>query len=473
MKFKNGIVLCILAGAVPCTALATNGLSLDAYGPISAGLGGAGMAFDNGMSAAMNNPATLGLMREGNHVEGGVIYLGPSVKATAATLEAESLATTFLMPQLGYGRKSGPLTYGLAIFPSGGMGAEYAADSFAAAGSGELVRSEMAVLRAVVPVAYNITSDLTVGATLDYARGGMDVKLAMTGAQFGDMVAALGGTQRAGTASGTLVSALASNMGTAIEGVNWVRFDFSDNSALTQAASGSGMGGKLGAVYKVMPELTLGATYHLKTKLGSLMAKDATLSMNMTGPMCGGAGVSCSVPITGELAVKDFAWPDMVGFGFAYQPMDGLTLVGDYKLIRWADVMSAFNIGFTPATTQANATANAIVTGGGTALDAQLFQRWNNQNVFALGAMYQLTPAVTLRGGLNLANNPIPDEYVNPIFPAILKNAYHVGAGYAWDASSDFNLAFDYAPGVEATNGSSVKSKLGGIGSQFTYAYHF
>ena len=38
-----------------------------------------------------------------------------------------------------------------------------------------------------------------------------------------------------------------------------------------------------------------------------------------------------------------------------------------------------------------------------------------------------MNDALTLRAGLNLANNPIPDQYMNPLFPAIVKN--HVTGG--------------------------------------------
>ena len=52
--------LLVLAGATP--AFATNGMNLEGYGSKSMAMGGAGMAYDTGNSAVMNNPATLGFM---------------------------------------------------------------------------------------------------------------------------------------------------------------------------------------------------------------------------------------------------------------------------------------------------------------------------------------------------------------------------------------------------------------------------
>ena len=46
----------LLAGGTP--ALATNGMNMEGYGPISTGLGGASQAIDHGTAAMAQNPAT-------------------------------------------------------------------------------------------------------------------------------------------------------------------------------------------------------------------------------------------------------------------------------------------------------------------------------------------------------------------------------------------------------------------------------
>ena len=63
------LFLCIASVMVSTTAYATNGMDLEGYGPIATGMGGASMAYDNGTAAMMNNPATLGLMPEGNRLD--------------------------------------------------------------------------------------------------------------------------------------------------------------------------------------------------------------------------------------------------------------------------------------------------------------------------------------------------------------------------------------------------------------------
>jgi hypothetical protein len=108
--------------AFPTAVLATNGMNMEGYGPIATGMGGASMAYDNGSAAMMNNPATLSLMPEGNRLDVAVGYLGPDINASIpmAGMSADSSATSFYMPALGWVAKSGKMSYGLGFRPEYG-----------------------------------------------------------------------------------------------------------------------------------------------------------------------------------------------------------------------------------------------------------------------------------------------------------------------------------------------------------------
>ncbi len=177
---------------------------------IATGMGGASMAYDNGTAAMMNNPATLGLMPEGNRLDVAIGFLGPHVKAKddATGESSTSSGNAYYMPALGWVQKSGQMTYGLGLFSQGGMGSEYSADSFLAQKSGEKVRTELGIGRVLVPFAYQVNKDLSIAATADFVWASLDLKMALSGAQFGDMVAGLGGSQTYGTASGSMVNTL-------------------------------------------------------------------------------------------------------------------------------------------------------------------------------------------------------------------------------------------------------------------------
>ena len=298
----------IVSMIVSTTAYATNGMNMEGYGPIATGMGGASMAYDNGTAALMNNPATLGLMPEGNRLDVAIGLLGPNVKAEAGGAEVKSSGTAYYMPALGWVRKSGQFSYGIGMFAQGGMGTEYSADSFLAAGSGEKVRSEVSMGRVMVPFAYEVNKDLSIAATLDFVWAGMDLKMALSGAQFLDMAGSFGGSEKYGSVSGSMMDAfggfvqqgvIASGQGGAPSPVNWGRFDFSDDSAFTGKAKGTGFAGKIGGVYKISDVVTIGATYHSKTALGDLETKGAKVSFNanvdsgLSQASCNGSICAC------------------------------------------------------------------------------------------------------------------------------------------------------------------------------------
>jgi len=458
---------------VSTTAFATNGMNMEGYGPIATGMGGASMAYDNGDAAMINNPATLGLMPEGDRLDVALGFLGPNITAsTPGQSDAKSSANSFYMPAIGWVRKAGQFSYGLGMFGQGGMGTEYAADSFMAAGSGEKVRSEVSVGRLLVPVAYEVNKDLIIAGSLDYVWAGMDLKMAMTGAQFGDL--ATPGQQVSGTASGSLVNTFGTFMHNGL-GVNWARFDFSDSSAFTGAAKGTGYAGTIGGVYKVNKQLTVGATYHSKTALSDLETDKAQLSMNVNAAAF---GMPTSVPMVlqGKIQVKDFEWPQTVGAGMAYQVNSKLLIVADYKWINWAEVMKNFKMTFTADQSGSNDFTAAFGPGAdlrGQSMDATLYQNWKDQSVFMIGAGYKVADDWTLRAGLNIANNPVPAMYLNALFPAIEKNHVTIGAGYMISKASTVDASFTYAPEVKQTGGSGVTSAHSQTNAQLMYSYRF
>lgn len=482
----NKIVVSLMAAGIMASPLAyaTNGMNLEGYGPVAEAMGGASMAYDNGLAAVMNNPATLGMMPEGSsRVDVALGVLAPAITAKppagAPVPSVDSSATAFYMPAMGYAKKSGQFTYGAGLFSQGGMGTEYDANSFMAAGSKEKVRSEVGVGRFIVPLAYDVNDKLTIAGSLDFVWAGMDMKMALSGQQFGDMVAGLGGSQTYGTASGSMANTLVGAFTVpqaacggvpCLSSMNWARVDFSNDSAFTGQAKGNGGAFKLGGTYKVNSQLTLGATYHSKTSLGDLNAPGATMSMNVVGPATG--GVAATIPVTGKISVHNFQWPETMAMGAAYQASDKLLLVADYKRIGWKNVMKDFSVTFTADATQSNPSAAGFGLGG-QVVNMVLFQNWDDQNVIELGGAYKTTDALTLRAGLNIANNPIPDKYMNPLFPAIAKNHVTLGAGYVISKASSVDFSYVYVPKVSATGGSGVTVDFGGYSAQAMYSYKY
>ena len=480
----NKIIVSLFAAGVMASPLAhaTNGMNLEGYGPVAEAMGGASMAYDNGLAAVMNNPATLGLMPEGSsRVDVALGLLAPAITSRcdaspcngspAAGASVDSSATAFYMPAMGYARKTGQYTYGVGVFSQGGMGTEYDANSFLAAGSGEKVRSEVGVGRFIVPLTYDVNDKLTIGGSLDFVWAGMDLKMALPGSSFMDMMS----TQVFGSASGSMLAAVGPYASSGACGgavtdncINWARVDFSNDSAFTGQAKGNGGAFKLGGTYKVSSQLTLGATYHSKTSLGDLEAPGAMMSMNITNT--GGLGGTATIPVTGKVSVHNFQWPETMAIGAAYQANDKLLLVADYRRIGWKGVMKNFNMTFNADAIQGSPYAAGVA---GTSVDMTLYQNWDDQNVFELGGAYKTTDALTLRAGLNVANNPVPDMYMNPLFPAIAKSHVTLGAGYAISKASSVDFSYVYVPKTTATSGSGVSVDFGGFSAQAMYSYRY
>lgn len=489
-SMKHALLPLAISAAIasPMSAYATNGMNMEGYGPIATGMGGASMAYDNGTAAMMNNPATLGLMAEdSSRLDLAVGRLGIDITSTfdptgsgtapmTGPMPADSDATAFYMPAFGYVQRNGELSYGLGVFAQGGMGAEYAGNTFMGAGSGGKTRSEVGVGRAIVPVAMNVSDELTLAGSLDFVWASMDLKMAMPGSQFATFVPALSGSEAMGTASGSMVDGMvgmitAANMDPSGP-INFARFDFSNSNEFSGQAIGYGFAGKLGVVYKVSDTVTVGATYHTKTKLGDMKTDNADVSMsaniddNMLGMTWDGTpptapgydamvnGVpavtysAATIGVRGKIAVKDFQWPATFGAGIAIQATDDLMVAADVKRIQWSDVMADFNMSFV-----ADATQSGLAAGfAGATMDVNMIQNWDDQTVYEIGVAYKMSDALTLRAGFNGADNPVPDTYLNALFPATINDHYTVGAGLALNDSSDINFSLAFTPEAKNTN---------------------
>ena len=396
-------------------AWATNGMLMEGYGPVALSMGGAAQAYDNGTAGMINNVATLQLGENGTRADVALGVLGPNVTA----MGEKSGGTSYIMPAVGWTRKTDQLTYGIGVMGQGGMGTEYGATTQMAMGTGEPVRSELAVGRVIVPVSYKVSPQLNVGASLDFSWASLDMRMAATLGQLGSMYT--GGTggfspTNLQTAMGQLTQA---NISTA-------RIDFSNNNDFTGAAKSTGFTGKLGMTYVVDSALTLGASYQLKTNLGDMKtsANGATLTMGQ--------------PMTGQMVVHDFQMPSVLAAGLAFQANPKLKLVADVKRIDWSSVMESFKMTFSNA---------------GGSVDFAMPQNWKDQTVISLGGAYQMNDALVLRAGYSHSTNPVPDATVHPLFPAIVKDHYTAGFGYQIDKKMSVNAAVSHAPKVTVAAG--------------------
>jgi long-chain fatty acid transport protein len=399
---------------------ATNGMLMEGYGPISTGMGGASQAIDHGNAGMAQNPATLGMMVDGTaRLDVAFGILGPDVATSAPGAgTAQSGGTSYVMPAFGYTRRSGALTYGVGMFAQGGMGTEYDPTAFFNQTAGLAARSELGVGNVIFPVAYQINSNLTIGATVKFMWSSLDMKMNLPGASLGGMVAASGVTP-----SGNIAPMLGG-----LAGATWANISFSDENKFTGAAKSTGVGAAIGMTYKANQDVTVGASYQLKSALNDMQTASSGASMTAQGGFAD----------SGQITVIDFQMPSVLAVGGSWQLSPSLLLAADIKSIGWADSMKSFKMRY-----------DSKIIGG--SVSFTMPQNWKDQTVLNLGMAWKANDALTLRAGLNLADNPIPDAQVNFLFPATVKDHVTLGLGYQLSKAGEFNMSLTVAPSVSVT----------------------
>ena len=326
------------------------------------------------------------------------------------------------------------------------MGTKYQANEWEAAQSGKRVMSEVGVGRLMLPVAFNLDA-LSIGASLDLVWAGMDLRMAAPADQLGGMVTS------ADLAWNVPLGGLA-GCGPNCNG----RFDFENSSDMKGEAFGYGFAGKLGVVYQFSDQLSVGATYHTKSHMSDLETGDG--KARLSG---GNNGQPPFFIDNGKVIIHNFEWPTTYGVGVAFKPMDSLLLALDVKRLNWSGVMKDFTMTYV-SPTYGN-------------LNVALPQNWKDQTVFMFGAAFKATDQLTLRAGVNHAKNPVPDETVNPLFPATVETHYTLGAGYAFDDANEVNFSFTYAPVTTSNttyaNGDTQKIDHGQTNWQLMYSMKF
>jgi long-chain fatty acid transport protein len=162
----------------------------------------------------------------------------------------------------------------------------------------------------------------------------------------------------------------------------------------------------------------------------------------------------------GQITVLDFQMPSVLAVGASWQASPSLLLAADLKYIGWADSMKSFRMRYDSS-------------GMGGSVSFTMPQEWKDQSVLNLGMAWKANDQLTLRAGLNLADNPIPDTYVNPLFPATVKNHVTLGLGYKVSAAGEFNASVTMAPKVTVTTPQGVDISHAQTNWQFMYSHSF
>lgn len=402
--FKGSLVAGAVAVALAApAAYATNGYFKIGYGSKNRGLAGAGIAYGQDSLAAATNPATLASV--GSRVDAGVELFNPrrdgklDGRGLGGSIgEDESGATLFAIPNAGFVMNMSNMSVGLAMVANGGMNTRYNDNIYdvalapaAGAPVGFMPNTDTLgvnlVQALILPsIAYKITENHSVGASLVL------------------------GYQRF----------RAYGLG------NFAAFGFSSDAAnLTNNGDDSAWGGgiRIGWTGKLTNSITVGATAASKVYMQEFDSYKGLFAEQ-----------------------GDFDIPANYGIGIAVHPNDKTTIAFDVQRILYSDVAAIANAGPT--------SAEFVGAFSGPIADARLLGRdggfgfgWDDITVYKLGVNYEYNSRWTLRGGLNIGENPIDSDQnlFNILAPGIVEKHLTMGFTYSPNAYNELTMTYMHA----------------------------
>lgn len=418
-KVIAGLSLAVLVGAMWAgPAAATNGMEMIGYNPRAIGMGGADIAVGSDAGAVSCNPAAI-CQQAPSSATAGILLLMPHLNLQdAGGNDVDGEQQYFAMPLLGYTHTlpTMPLTLGLGVYAQGGMGVDFQ-DVNTGMGTEDDLMSQVAFMRVNPIVTYRPNDWLSVGATvmIGYAQMKFDY---------------FPNTYSAGQ-----------------DGQPGTGDDFPGMKV--RDLTSFGVAGKVGAQATLGPMVRVGAAYTSKTSL-SLDGGDATFNFG-------------AAKAKYDAEMDDFTWPQEFEFGVAVLPVPGLTLAADAKWINWSDAVDRPVL----------KVSDPNLAGFPSEMEIPFEMQWDDQWVFAVGAEYAITPVHTVRAGFNYGKNPVPDETLNPLFPAIVEKHATLGYGFnhgKWSLDVAYEHAFENTQTNPATT-QEISHSQDTVSAGVTYRY--
>jgi long-chain fatty acid transport protein len=168
---------------------------------------------------------------------------------------------------------------------------------------------------------------------------------------------------------------------------------------------------RVGGWWRPDPRVSLGLVYQTET---DSEFEDGDMTVNFTAHPF----LQRKVGYTAEM--DGFTFAAQAGAGVALRPGDDWVLALDVKRYFWDDAIDTITV----------TARDPDVAGAPAEIVVPFVFDWKDQWVIAVGADYRLSDRTTLRAGYNYGENPVPDETLNPLFPATTEHHATVGAGW-------------------------------------------
>jgi long-chain fatty acid transport protein len=368
-RFIGTLLMCLTAASIAFGG----GYQINEHGARATGMGGAFVAQASDPSAIFFNAAGLGF-QNGINVLAGTTLIFPSTTFTGPTpltTETKMVSQTFYPSSLyGSYAVNDQWVVGLGVYTPYGLGTEWPNDWV---GKELFVKADLKTYYINPTVAYKVSNQLAFGAGVSMVFGSAKISYRVKTMSSLGVYSALDGT--------------ASLDGT-----------------------GNGVSVNVGAMYKPMEKLSLGAAFRSLTNLKFSGTASFTDMQALQAYFPGGDG-NVTLPMPANLQV-----------GAAYVVDPKLTVEADFQYTFW----SAYkNLEITLATGP-----NAPAPLGGQPLQkspAPSVKNWDDGFLGRIGAEYKLDDRVQLRLGYVRDISPQPPSKMEPMLPDANRNDITVG----------------------------------------------
>jgi long-chain fatty acid transport protein len=363
------VVVLLAATTILSASAFASGFQLNEHGARAMAQAGAFAARATDGSAMYFNPAGLGFQTQGSVLVGVTLiaptssFYGPLENNSNTKYEQTKQVFTPVNGYVVY-PVIDRLTVGLAVNNQYGLGTEWPSDW---PGRYLAVKTDLSSWFFTPTVSYRLTDGLSVGAGFVYATG--SVKLNRSVAQ-----------------------PFASPVTTALD------------------LSGHGMSFSAGALLKITPDLSVGASYRGQVKIDASGSAAFTPNYAALQLPQGDVSASITLPATGF-------------FGVAYRPMKNLEVEADYQYVGWSsykDLTFHFSAN--------NSTSSSP-------------KNYSDTYIIRIGGEYTMD-AWQFRAGYLYDHSPVSSEYVEPILPDANRNGINIGVGY--DITPNWNVSAAY-----------------------------
>jgi len=212
-----------------------------------------------------------------------------------------------------------------------------------------------------------------------------------------------------------------------------------NNTAQLLEGKGDGWGGNVALLYR-NNQFRFGVSYRTRVKLD---IKNGTV---IGGPALATLGNPQAVGAVGTARTK-LVLPDQLNVGLAYMPNEDWILSLDIDWVNWK-TFDNLDFHYAPSVV-----ASALT--GGTNFRTQR-ENWSAQFAVRVGAQWQFTPDISLRGGYTFDPTPVSDPFFTPGIPDRDRHLITVGAGYNVNKSLTLDFAYMFVYFVDLNQTAST-----------------